>query len=238
MLTRVGSHGQRTREPSTLIISNELIVSETALVQLGPLLLKLRSRPLARGLLHGHASTTLGKLGLLASLIRRATLAGANPSTFTRPRHKQRKRDQYQRHDNDHDDQCGRHPLPLLNGPRYGASGSSPPPCQPFPNNPRRSDPASRRSVVMTPTADRTPHRPQQNQCGADYDQNDPDHPQDRDLRDKTNQQQDNAQNNHKPSPNVAKHYASAKALSKPQLYPRRAYSIDDNVRTRTCARL
>jgi hypothetical protein len=113
------------------------MISKTALMQLGPLLLELRSRPLARSLLLGHTSTTLGKLGLLASLIRGATmlagdlltplpkltLAGANPRTFTRPRHKQRKRHQYDQHDNDHDDQCGRHPSPPLNGPRYRATG-------------------------------------------------------------------------------------------------------------------
>jgi hypothetical protein len=193
------------------------MVGKTALMQLGSLLLKLRSRPLACGFLLGHASTTLGKLGLLASLIRRATmlagdlltplpqltLAGANPRTFTRSRHKQRKRNHYisttttittiSAVDIHH-----------LHSMDLGTVPPEVPAALPVvPNNPRQSDPGSRRSVVMTTTADRSPHSPQQNQRGADYDQNDPDHPQDRDLRDKANQQQDNAQNNHKPSPTL-----------------------------------
>ncbi len=65
----------------------------------------------------GHTGTSLGKLRLLAALVRGATmltrnlltplpqltLASADPRTLTRSRHQQSQRDQYEYDDDDHD---------------------------------------------------------------------------------------------------------------------------------------
>ncbi len=102
-----------------LVLADELVVSETALVQGGTFLMQVRRGAFLGGFLLRDAGPLLGDLGLLLSgaglpsvlicdLI--ATLAQfAFPSLesrlLTHPRERQRKRDEDQHHYDDHDDE-------------------------------------------------------------------------------------------------------------------------------------
>ncbi len=89
-----------SREAFTLILSDELVIGQPLLVQVGSLLLHLCLSSFSRRLLLGYASSSLSDFRSLSALVRRLTmltryllsapsqlpLAGGNSCASTRPR--------------------------------------------------------------------------------------------------------------------------------------------------------
>lgn len=73
----VGLGRRSPREVLVLILGDELVVGQPALVQLGALLADLRRRPLLRGLLLGDPGLALGDLGPLGQLFGRLAVLGS-----------------------------------------------------------------------------------------------------------------------------------------------------------------